>query len=188
MSWESQLDDELVLFVHILFLLHIHLGWIVMQKGGLWWLNIMLKFAKIREKKKKWIINFFTNSPYFICIFEWKERVWERLGTWFISAIFPHQSRIHTRLERWLGKTAKSLFIFLFSFFFFWTYYIRRSVRKYHITSVIVTWNKYHSIMSHDQVTWGCRKIVHRPCSSCISSIPEINENFIEFSLLTQTC
>ena len=35
--------------------------------------------------------------PEFICIFEWKERVWEHLGTWFISAIFPHRSRIHTR-------------------------------------------------------------------------------------------
>ena len=33
--------------------------------------------------------------PEFICIFEWKERVWERLGTWFISTIFPHATQ-HT--------------------------------------------------------------------------------------------
>ena len=35
----------------------------------------------------------------FSWIFEWKERVWECLGTWFISGIFPHRSRIHTRLD-----------------------------------------------------------------------------------------
>ena len=43
-------------------------------------------------------------------------------------------------------------------------------MRKYHMT-------KYHKVtghsqvMSHDQVTWECGKIVHRPCSSCISSV-----------------
>jgi len=36
---------------------------------------------------------------------------------------------------------------------------------------------------SHD----GCGKIVHRPCSSCISSVYEIDEDSIEFSLLTWT-
>jgi len=35
----------------------------------------------------------------------------------------------------------------------------------------------------HDE----CGKIVHRPCSSCVSSIPELNENSIEFSLSTWT-
>jgi len=30
-------------------------------------------------------------------------------------------------------------------------------------------------------------KIVHRPCGSCISSVQEIEENFIKFFLLTQT-
>jgi len=32
-----------------------------------------------------------------------------------------------------------------------------------------------------------CGKIVHRPCGSCISSVQEIEENFIKFFLLTQT-
>jgi len=39
----------------------------------------------------------------------------------------------------------------------------------------------HHMIKSHE----GCGKIVHRPCSSCISSVQEINENSIEFSLST---
>jgi len=32
-----------------------------------------------------------------------------------------------------------------------------------------------------------CGKIVHRPCNSCISSVQELNKDFIEFSLSTQT-
>jgi len=40
-----------------------------------------------------------------------------------------------------------------------------------------------HMIKSHDK----CGKIVHRPCSSCISNVQEINKNSIEFSLSTQT-
>ena len=35
--------------------------------------------------------------------------------------------------------------------------------------------------MSHDE----CGKVVHRPCSSCINSIQELNKNSIKFSLLT---
>jgi len=34
-------------------------------------------------------------------------------------------------------------------------------------------------MMSHDR----CRKEVHRPCSSCISSVEKFNGNSIEFSL-----
>jgi len=40
-----------------------------------------------------------------------------------------------------------------------------------------------HSVTSHEE----CGKIAHIPCSSCISSIQEMNENSIEFSLSTQT-
>jgi len=47
---------------------------------------------------------------------------------------------------------------------------------KCYITSVTQLW-------SHDR----CGKIVHRLCSSCISSVQEIEKDFIEFSLLTRT-
>jgi len=40
-----------------------------------------------------------------------------------------------------------------------------------------------HRVMSHD----GCGKIVHRPCSSCISIVQEIEGDSIEFSLSTWT-
>jgi len=40
-----------------------------------------------------------------------------------------------------------------------------------------------HMIKSHEE--YG--KIVHRPCSSCISSVQEINKDSIEFSLSTWT-
>jgi len=38
-------------------------------------------------------------------------------------------------------------------------------------------------VESHDK----CGKVVYRLCSSCISSVQELNKNSIEFSLLTQT-
>jgi len=33
MIWESELDDELALFVHVIFLSYNHLGWIVEREG-----------------------------------------------------------------------------------------------------------------------------------------------------------
>jgi len=50
----------------------------------------------------------------------------------------------------WLGKTAKLLFIFTFLFLFFWTYYIRRSAGKCHVTSVMVTASHY--MMTHGKI------------------------------------
>ena len=38
-------------------------------------------------------------------------------------------------------------------------------------------------MMSHDGSHNKCRKVVYRPCSSCISSIGKSNEDSIEFSL-----
>ena len=46
------------------------------------------------------LVPIYPNLFEFCRVFEWKERVWEHLGTWFISAIFPHRSRIHTRLDK----------------------------------------------------------------------------------------
>jgi len=51
-----------------------------------------------------------------------------------------------------------------------------------HSVSVTVTLIGCHNVMSHDR----CGRVVHRPCSSCISSVQEIEENSIEFSLSTQ--
>jgi len=78
---------------------------------------------------------------------------------------------------------AKSLFIFLF-FFFSFSFILdllhRRECRKVshhkcHIVTVI--WQEVtvsHHIMSHDQSHDRCGKIVHRPCSSCISSVENL--------------
>jgi len=52
----------------------------------------------------------------------------------------------------WLGKIAKLLFIFLFLF---------------ELTTQGRSVGKYHIMESHDE----CGKLVHRPCSSCISSV-----------------
>jgi len=40
-----------------------------------------------------------------------------------------------------------------------------------------------HHMMSHDRSHDECGKVVHRPCSSCISSIGKSNRDSIEFSL-----
>jgi len=45
----------------------------------------------------------------------------------------------------------------------------------------------YYNVISHNRSHKECGKIVHRPCSSCISSVQEINKDSIEFFLLTQT-
>ena len=66
----------------------------------------------------------------------------------------------------WLGKMAKSLFIFLFFFFSLGLTTYKKCGK--------VSCHKCHShiVTSHDE--FG--KIEHRPCSSCISSIQKIME------------
>ena len=90
----------------------------------------------------------------------------------------------------WLGKMAKLLFIFLFfSFLLSWTYYTEGSAEKCYITSVTVTWQEVTMsccVTSHDGSHDEYGKIMHRPYSSCISSIQEINKDFIKFFLSTQ--
>jgi len=49
------------------------------------------------------------------------------------------------------------------------------------VSQVTVTWKKV--TQSHDRSHDKCGKVVHRLCSSCISSIEKSNKNFIEFSL-----
>jgi len=72
----------------------------------------------------------------------------------------------------WLGKMAKSLFIFLFFSFILDLLHRRKcgKVLHYKCHTVTVTWQEVtvsHHMMSHDRHG----KEVHRPCSSCISSI-----------------
>ena len=69
-------------------------------------------------------------------------------------------------LAKWLSH-----YLYFFSLLFFSGLTIQGwSARKYHMT-------KHHrvtghsQVMSHDQVTWEHGKIVHRPYSSCISSV-----------------
>jgi len=42
-------------------------------------------------------------------------------------------------------------------------------------------------MMSHDKSHDGCVKMVHRLCSSCISSVQEVEEDSIKFFLSTWT-
>jgi len=74
-------------------------------------------------------------------------------------------------LAKWLSH-----YLYFFSFLFIFGLTIQgRSAGKYHIIC--------H--MSHDESYDECGKVVHRPCSKCISSIQKLNENSIEFSLST---
>ena len=72
-------------------------------------------------------------------------------------------------LAKWLSHYLYFLF---FSFLLSWTYYIEGSAGKCHITSG--TSHKSHHMMSHDGSHDKCGKVVHRPYSSCISSVENI--------------
>jgi len=90
-----------------------------------------------------------------------------------------------------LAKMAKLLFIFLF-FSFTLDLLHRRECRKVfchkcHIVTVI--WQEVtvsHYITLYDRLHDRHWKVVHRPCSSCISNIKS-NRNSIKFFLSTQT-
>ena len=76
---------------------------------------------------------------------------------------------------------AKSLFIFLFfsfSFLFLFGFTIQGgSVGKCHMINVTHHGHMsgYHSVTSRDE----CGKVVHRPCSSYISSIQNLIETLL---------
>ena len=69
---------------------------------------------------------------------------------------------------------AKLLSHYLYFFSFsFWTYYIRiESVGKYHMTKITCHSHKTYDITRYSHDDHG--KVVHRPCSSCISSVQKI--------------
>ena len=77
-------------------------------------------------------------------------------------------------LAKWLSHY---LYFFSFLFLLSWTYYTEGSVGKCHITSVTVTWQEVtasHYMISHNGSYDRYGKVVHRPCSSCISSVENL--------------
>jgi len=82
---------------------------------------------------------------------------------------------------------TNSFFIFHFFFFLFELTTQGRSAGKYHMTNVTHHMLESHRVMSHDKSHDKYGKIVHKLYSSCISSIQEIEEDSIKFSLLTRT-
>ena len=111
-----------------------------------------------------------------------------QLGLYVCGGIFSRSSFSWSRgAVSWLGKTAKSLSIFLFfsfSFLLSWTYYIEESVMSQvshshgHMTGS-------HSVTSHDESHDRHGKIVHKPCSSCISSVENLTETLSSFPCQT---
>ena len=73
---------------------------------------------------------------------------------------------------------AKSLFIFTFLFLFLLDLLHRKECGKVSHHSHMIGCHRSHHMVSHDE--YG--RIVHRPCSSCISSV-ENPTGTIEFSL-----
>ena len=78
-----------------------------------------------------------------------------------------------------LAKTAKSLSIFLFFLFLF--FYLglttQRKVWESIMSQVSHSYGHMtgsHSVTSHDESHDRHGKIVHRPCSSCISSVENL--------------
>ena len=70
-------------------------------------------------------------------------------------------------LARWLSHY---LYFFSFLFLLSWTHYIEGSVGKCHIVTVSYYMTSHNG--SHDRHG----KVMHRPCSSCISSIENLME------------
>ena len=75
------------------------------------------------------------------------------------------QNNSKTTSMSWLGKTAKSLFIFLFFFF---------TTQEGVWESVTPQVSQSHEKKYESHMRYG--KVVHRPCSSCISSVQKIME------------
>jgi len=122
-----------------------------------------------------------SNSPWFI-----QKATFHSSPSFILTLLYPHHMSSLVKYFAplsWLGKTAKLLFIFLFfsfSFLLSWTYYTEGSAGKCHVTSVTKSQShdrkvtvSYH-MMSHDRSHDRCEKEVHRPCSSCISSIENL--------------
>jgi len=76
---------------------------------------------------------------------------------------------------------AKSLFIFIFFYFLFLL--LLDLLHKEEVWESVISQVSCYVTKSHEE----CGKVAHRPGSSCISSIQEINKDSIEFSLSTWT-
>jgi len=79
----------------------------------------------------------------------------------------------------WCYDLAKQLSHYLyFLFFSFLFFYLGLTTQKGVQESVMSQVSQIHSVTSHDR----CGKLVHRPCSSCISSIKNPIETSLSFS------
>ena len=94
-----------------------------------------------------------------------------------------HGKRVQKGIVSWLGKTAKVIIYIYFSFSFLLDLLHRKKYKKvscHKCYTVTVTWQKVtvsHHMMSHNK----CGKVVHRPCSSYISSVQKITETLLSF-------
>ena len=108
---------------------------------------------------------------------------------------FLRMRKLKRGVMSWLGKTAKSLFIFLFLFFSFlffsyWTYNYKMEHGKVSCDFVTMSqwcdeWSQYVTVtVCHmTRVSWGPWESKHiTTVVKCISS-RELSENSIEFSL-----
>ena len=98
-----------------------------------------------------------------------------------MEAVFCSKKRTDDYLCHDLAKTAKSLSIFLF-FFFFFSFYLglttQKEVRE-SVMSQVSHKSQSHHMMSHNESHDRHGKKVHRPCSSCISSVENLTQTLL---------
>jgi len=80
--------------------------------------------------------------------------------------------------QKWL-----SYYLYFFLFYFLLDLLYKEEVQESVIYQNVTVSHQKKCDISHDE----CGKVVHRPCSSYISSVQEINKNSIKFSLSTWT-
>jgi len=122
-----------------------------------------------REVNTKYSVYFFTCTWGFglLHLFATWPYLWKHIVTvHYIEAWLKYNKGYLS----WLGKTAKSLSIFLF---FYLGLITQKEVSCHKCHTTTVTWQEVtvsHHMMSHDR----CGRIVHRPCSSYISSVENL--------------
>ena len=104
---------------------------------------------------------------------------------------FTTTRKINQIIENLCHDLAKQLSYYLYLLFFCFSFGLttQKGVWESVMSQVSHSYGYMtgsHSIMSHDGSHDKCGKVVHKPCSSYISSVQKNNGNSIEFSLSTQ--